>query len=329
MTAEDLPRFLDRALDTARSAASAAHWQDRYRGVLLGVAVGNVLGIPVEGWRRDAILRRFPGGLRDIDAAERDRPWDDDLAQTVLLAEALLDRNPLDLADLAERLVRWQRENGRGIGALTRRVIAELAAGTPATDAARRVWEREGRNAAGNGAVMRCSPVALRRRRSSDHLVEETRQSALITHYDPRCIASAIALNAALVCSLHGVRLDLNELASCLENSGAPSEVSAAIRAVPGAHLEDFDLSDPRTMGYTLKAMQVGLWALVQDADFESVLVAVVHAGGDTDTNGAVAGAIMGSRVGLGGIPQRWLDSIHQRERLVDLADRLFAASEA
>lgn len=329
MSIDDLKEWFEssyqRGSPTARPAAAM---QDRYRGVMLGVAVGNALGIPVEGWPRDAVRRRFPTGLREIAAAEQSRPWDDDLAQTVLLAEALLGRDELDREDLAARFVRWARENGRGMGNLTYRVIRELAAGTPAASAARLVWERDGRGPAGNGAVMRCAPVALRWRRSAQHLVEETRKSALVTHYDPRCVWSAIALNVALALTLNGVPPDLIELASQIESAGAPQPVSAAIRVVPGCTLEDLALDDRAEMGYTLKAMQVGLWALFQADDFETALIAVVNAGGDTDTNGAVAGAILGGRVGLTGIPQRWLANVRDRERLVDLADRLFIKSE-
>lgn len=164
--------------------------------------------------------------------------------------------------------------------------------------------------------------------KSCYQLVEETRKSALITHYDPRCVWSAVAITAVLALCLSGTIPDLRELASLIEKAGAPQEVSAAIRAVPGCSLHDLARDDPARMGYTLKAMQVGLWCLQQSDDFETVLVAVVNTGGDTDTNGAVAGAIMGSRVGLTGIPKRWLANIRERERLLDLADRLLAASE-
>ena len=63
-------------------------------------------------------------------------------------------------------------------------------------------------------------------------------------------------------------------------------------------------------MGYTLKAMQVALWCAHRAADSEEALIALVHAGGDTDTNGAVAGAVLGARFGLEAIPKRWRDRV-------------------
>lgn len=327
MGAEDLKRYLASVVE-GTSLTELATMRDQYRGVLLGVAAGNALGLGIEGWTRTMIEGMFPAGVREVNEAERDRPWDDDLAQTALLGEALIAREELTLENLASRLVRWARENGRGMGNLTYRVISELISGTSAEVAARRVWERAGQSPAGNGAVMRCSPVALRWRRSADRLVEETRRSALVTHYDPRCVWSAIALNSALALSLGGMRPDLVELASLLDRAEAPQAVGAAIRVVQGRPLDDLALDHYGDMGYTIKAMQVGLWCLEQEEDFEAVLVQVVSAGGDTDTNGAVAGAAMGSRVGSSGIPPRWVENVGETRRLLDLADRLLEACE-
>ena len=166
--------------------------ESRYRGVLLGCAVGNLLGIPVEGMDKRFLRSRLPSGIKDIDPEEKHRAWDDDLAQTVILAEALLARDTLDHDDLAQRFVKWAEENGRGIGNLTVRVLREISHGAPALEAARRVWEADGRQPAGNGAVMRCSPVALRWRNDPKKLVDESNRSAVVTHYDPRCRWSAV-----------------------------------------------------------------------------------------------------------------------------------------
>ncbi|MBI2918135.1 MAG: ADP-ribosylglycohydrolase family protein [Chloroflexi bacterium] len=300
---------------------------DRYRGVLLGVAVGNLLGIPVEGKSKDRIRQRFPGGLRGIDLSEVHRPWDDDLAQTVVLAEAILAADRLSLEDLAQRLVRWGRQNGRGMGNLTARVLDKLERGVPSALAAQEVWEDDGRGPAGNGAVMRCSPVALRWRSQPALLVEQTLLSARVTHHDPRCQWSAVALNIAMAHALAGQALAPSALAGALEGVGTPAAVTEAIRLVEGSSLDDFALSDRHTMGYTLKAMQVGLWALDGPEGFEETLVSVVNAGGDTDTNGAVAGAALGAVHGLGAIPARWLACVPQRQRLEEMAEQLLAAS--
>ena len=314
-------------LEKPTPAPSDATLTDRYRGAFLGLAAGNALGIPVEGYPRPLIQRRFAPGIRDIDAAERKLPWDDDVAQVVLLAEAILEHDRFEMNDLAARLVAWRYANGRGIGHHTRRVLDAMANGTLAEDAARLVWLETGQNAAGNGAVMRCAPAALRWRSDPDRLIAETHQSALVTHHDARCGWSAVAVNAAIAAALDGRALDLEELAASLDEAGAPLTVVAAVRATAGADLESLHLDHDNTMGYTLKAMQAALWALGQPGDLEGTLITVVNAGGDTDTNGAVAGAALGAKHGAGAIPKRWTDVLRDTETITGLADQLLERS--
>jgi ADP-ribosylglycohydrolase len=303
---------------------------DRYRGTLLGVAVGNALGIPVEGASRSSIRRKWPQGVAEIDAGERARPWDDDIAQTMLLAEALLARPELDLDDLGARFLRWSRENGRGMGMLVGEVMSGLAKGRSVLEAARSAWEVTGWSSAGNGAVMRCAPVTLAHRRSGANLVRTARTSALVTHYDPRCEWSVVALTVALCFAVSGRALDLGELAGSLQKvegtdkgEAAVEQVVEAVRAVPAASLDDLELDDPMDMGYTLKAMQVGLWCLDRDGDFQSLLSEVVSFGGDADTNGAVAGAVLGARHAAAGIPERWREGVRGRQRIEEVAEAL------
>jgi poly(ADP-ribose) glycohydrolase ARH3 len=299
---------------------------ERYRGVLLGVAVGNALGIRAEGWSAEEI-RRLLGRITEISPIERTTPWDDDVAQAVILAEAILEHDRLDIDDLGSRFLDWFGATPRGIGLQTAQVMRELAKGTPASDASRLVWEWSGRDAAGNGPVMRCWPVALRWHRFPERLISEARTSALITHHDPRCEWSTVASVTIATLALADRPFDAGALAAAMDAFGAPMVVAEALRASAGASLEDLHLDDDSSMGYTLKAMQVAAWCASQEPDIEQVVEAVVNAGGDTDTNGAVAGAIMGARVGANEIPARWGESVARGDDLLDLADRLHAAS--
>jgi ADP-ribosylglycohydrolase len=303
--------------------------RDRYRGTLLGLAVGNALGLPVESWPSSEIRRQYPRGIRDIRPDEVLLPWDDDLAQAVILAEAILEHDTMKNEDLARRLMDWFVSNGRGMGGQTRAVINALHKGMMPSEAARLVWERDGGQPAGNGAVMRCAPVAMRWPSDRKKLFEETEQSALITHHDPRCAWSAFAVNLAVAEALHGRTASIASIAEVLAASGVGPHTLHAVRDVAGRTLDHLQLDGP-TMGYTLKAMQAGLWCLENSKDFETCLLAVVHAGGDTDTNGAVAGAILGALHGAEAIPVRWTGRIRNADQLVSLADRLLErATEA
>ena len=306
---------------------------DRARGVMLGLAVGNLLGLPVEGWGYGEIDREYPNGVVDVDPREVCCPMDDDLAQAVELSEALLKGGDY-VGEFGERLVDWARENGRGIGITTSRVISALEAGHRPPKAARIVYEES--PIAPNGGVMRCAPVALARFRQPELLVSDSAATCVVTHYATASQWSCIIINAVIALLLRGAEPDLCALMAAASSDGCPALHDAALRdGIPSEVLASIvgggpvfeDASwlrrDQKLIGHTLIAMQAGLWAAVTPLGFESALRQVVEAGGDTDTNGAVAGAVLGARYGASAIPERWLDVIPQRGRIEGLANGL------
>jgi ADP-ribosyl-[dinitrogen reductase] hydrolase len=299
---------------------------DRYRGALLGLAAGNALGVAVEGLSALDISSLAPDGLRDIGSDERKRPWDDDVAQAIELAECLLE-GPLDTDAYMARLLRWAKASGRGMGMQTYYVLVRARAGARGTDAARAVWEESGRYAAGNGAVMRCAPVALRWRRDPVRLVEDAGHSARVTHYDPRCVWTTAATCAAIAHALAGTHWTLHELADGLDGVGAPPEVGQAVRRSATSDLGGLDLDESSSIGYTVRTMTAGLWAFLNANDLETTLLQIIRAGGDTDTNGAVAGAVLGAKFGASAIPERWIRHLPDPDDLTSLADRLCEAA--
>ena len=306
------------------SSGGARVIRDKARGALLGLAAGNLLGLPVEGLSRAGIARRYPDGIAEIDPAEAVRAMDDDLAQSVDLGEALVAGGDF-VADFAGCLVRWRQDNGRGIGVTTSAVIDLLAEGYDPPEAARIIYEERDRIAP-NGGVMRCAPVALARHSNPSLLVGDSAATCVVTHYAPTCQWSCIVLNAVIALLVKGVQPESDELIAAAETDGAPQEVREWAGRV-GKDIGELPF-DQGHIGHTLLCLQAGLWALKTDLGLEEALIRVVNAGGDTDTNGAVAGAVLGARYGVEAIPGRWLSCIPQRERLEGLADELVALGE-
>ena len=309
---------------------------DRARGVMLGLAVGNLLGIPVEGWRHDEIARKYPAGLAGIDAREPHRPMDDDLAQAVDLGEALLEGGDY-VNSFADRLVKWAYENGRGIGLTTSRVIQRLGAGHSPPEAARIVYEAD--PIAPNGGVMRCAPVALCRIDRPELLVNDSAATCVVTHYSAVCQWSCIMINTVIAQLLRGLQPDLASLMAAMAADGAPDMLAIAtddgipaevFSCIASGEAMPSDASwlrkDQGLIGHTLIALQTGLWASVAPMGFEEALRQIVESGGDTDTNGAVAGSVLGARFGASAIPESWLACVPQRARIERLADQLIAS---
>ena len=94
---------------------------DRTRGLMVGIAAGNLLGIVQEGWSRRRVAEAYPDGVREI-AATTGYPDDDDLAQAIVIAEAAA-QGQLDPDDLGRRFWEWAETNGLGMGGLTGHVL--------------------------------------------------------------------------------------------------------------------------------------------------------------------------------------------------------------
>ena len=344
------------------SHQSADTDRDRACGLMVGIAVGNLLGIPFEGRPAGAIAGRAPDGVRDI-VARYGFPDDDDLAQAIIVAEAAAERDSLDVDDFARRLWIWGETNGLGMGGLTRDALAAYGgaapqrlardrrsgtvrepAGLPATEASRQAWAG---SRAGNGALMRCAPLAIRWRDEPDRLVRESIVSAAATHWDPRCGWSCAILCLAAAAALRGEAADPaglleaaqagvaaggEELAALGYRPEPPEAVVRTIHRAAGGAFADLSL-DGADMGYTLLSLEAALVADRTSCPFEAGLRAVVEAGGDTDTNGAIAGALLGARHGLTGIPERWRSSASSiragRVAMETYADRLLARAAA
>ena len=317
--------------------------EDRASGVLPGVVIGNLLGLRFEGRPHSQIAAMHPEGVREFPRL-RTRQLDDDVAQTLELAHLLAEagrRSDDELTRaLAGRLVHWALTNGKGMGNLTRRVLHRLLDGEPPVDAA--LHESRDLRHAPNGALMRCSPVALACWNRPAHLVRISALTAAVTHAAPLCQLSCILLNAITARLLCGQEPRTAELLGAIEadtghdllaTTDIPTDVFDALRNDrPLPQSTDWLHGDQGLIGHTLLALQCGLWAAQTPLDFEEAIVALTHAGGDTDTNGAIAGAVLGARHGRDGIPNRWLENIDDNGYFVGyfhwLTDQLLAASE-
>ena len=311
---------------------------DRARGLMLGIAAGNLLGLPIEGWSHQRIAARYPVGIRDIDPRETSRRVDDDPAQAIELAEALLEQT--DTVDaFARRLIAWKSVNGRGLGRTTRQAIAQLADGMRPPHAAYAVYRAKG-GIAPNGGIMRCAPVAVYYRTKPGMLTRMSSDTCSVTHYSPLSQWSCVVANAVIAMLLGGHEPDLRRLLNAAKEDGCPDLLSAgrkvgmtttvleyAAAGRPAPESISWLGNNQSVKGHTVLTLQAGLWAATTELPFEEALIAVVSAGGDTDTNGALAGAVLGARYGASEIPLRWTAYITQRERLAHLGECLLAAS--
>ena len=287
----------------------------------MGLAVGDALGAPAEGMTRDEIERRYGrvtellgGGWLGLGAGE----WTDDTAMMLCIARSIVEKGRFDPQDVALKFLGWFRAGALGIGRTTWVALDALSTGASWQDAGRIAHERLGGLSTGNGSIMRCAPIGLLDFKDPQRLIRDSINSSLITHSDPLACWGAAALNLAISKLLCDDRDGLID--NILDKIEQP-EVRQALEKVE-------EMEDVVPSGFVLDTLQAALWCFLNTSSLEDALVAAVNLGGDTDTIGAVCGALAGACYGLGEIPLRWQQKLAGRVEIIELAERIYELAQ-
>jgi ADP-ribosylglycohydrolase len=298
---------------------------DRFVGVLVGTAVGDALGLPAEGLSRGRIQRKWHGEWRHRFIFGRGMV-SDDTEHTLFVAQALL-AHPGDAAafqrSLAWKLRLWLLGIPAGIGLATLKAIIRLWLGSPPSRSG--VWS------AGNGPAMRSAIIGAY---FSDDPVKRqafVSASTRLTHTDPKAETAALAVAEAAAWSVSqdkSITEWLDRLPS-LGNDDAWHTICRKLTNALSANKSVSEFADQLGLqhgvtGYAYHTVPVALYAwLHHPDDFRVPVVAALDCGGDTDTVGAIVGALMGARTGRGGIPKEWVDGICDQPRSINLPTKI------
>ena len=297
-------------------ARSADAIRDRALGALIGLAVGDAVGTTLEFKARDSdqpLTDMIGGGPFNMKAGE----WTDDTSMALALADSLIADRNLDPADLMERFWAW-RERGEyscGCNDIGITVSGSLSR-----------WRRTGDafagstdpNSAGNGSLMRLSPVALAHWNDRAMLADVAARQSRTTHGAPEAVSACVGYADILADAIAG-----------MPRSGvmAPrqGEFAGKVADIMAGSWRGLRRNQIQSSGYVAHSLEAALWAVGRTADFRSAVLLAANLGGDADTTAAIAGQLAGALYGLRGIPKTWLEKLAWRDRILDMGERLVA----
>jgi poly(ADP-ribose) glycohydrolase ARH3 len=308
----------------------------KFEGCLLGLAIGDALGMPFEGWRASSILSRLGHKVNDfLPCAERGLragQWTDDTKMALQLARSIIrSKGRLDPADAARSYVAWFDSGDlRGIGRTTAEAILRLKKGVP--------WNESGKTgeyAAGNGTAMRAAPVGLLNCNNHRKLLEDSRLDAIITHNNAEAVAGSRAVNffiARGVCQPDTKEARRGLIDECIKFIG-PCKVADRLKRAGKLLKEGLPAGTAigalGAGGYVVETVASAVFCFLKTPDdFEATVTAAVMGGDDADTTGAVAGAISGAWNGAWGIPRRWIERVEDSAEIRSIAGRLFSFAQ-
>ena len=293
---------------------------DKVKGTIYGQAIGDALGLGTEGMTDEDMAWKYPNGITHYCDIFQDRhrkrwkigDWTDDTDMMLCIADAVIKDKGVDFTNISRNFKEWADGEPMGIGENTYKVLSFADYVDKPFEASKMVWEMSHRQSAANGGLMRTSIVGL-----FPKAVEEcAAKICRLTHYDPRCVGSCVVVSQLI----HSLGYDESPISYYqivdIGRKYDPRIEEYIDMAINNDNIEALDLQNWDSVGYTLKTLAAGLWAYWHSETFEEGLLAVVRAGGDADTNAAVACAILGAKFGFHAIPSEYVDGLIYREQL-------------
>lgn len=298
--------------------------RDRLLGGMIGLVVGDALGVPVEFSHRSDLDRNPVRGMRGYGMHQQPLgAWSDDGALALAHAAAFIDHG-WDARRHLEGFLAWLDEarwtaNGKvfDVGITTRRAIVRFRRGTDPAEVGCR-GERDN----GNGSLMRILPASCWWAGSStETIIQRVGEASALTHAHIR---------AQMCCVLHALITDrmLGQwpIAAALQDAGKriapfiPAEELPIFAPLLDGSCLDLPRSKVPSDGYVVSTLIAACWCLHRHPGFAEAVLAAVNLGEDTDTTGAVVGGLAGLRGGFTGIPQVWTTCLPQSRMVIELA---------
>ena len=276
--------------------------KDKVRGIVFGVALGDALGGPLEFMNQSAILSKYGlvddmvgGGWLDLEPGETT----DDTAMTISVIKGVLDNWGSPISKIGEQFISWFDTKPKDIGITTKHALESFKAIGNWQLAMEKAHKLSGERSAGNGTLMRCTPIAFFYKDEYEKMIEMTIAQSKLTHYDPLCAEACCINNHIILELLNGKELN-KSIQIALDKYDLENRYRDCLEGV-------ITYKDLKPTGFVVDTLRCALYCLLNTEDFFDAVVMAVNLGGDADTIGAITGGIAGACYGYESLPAIWV----------------------
>ncbi len=298
---------------------------DKIKGGLFGVCIGDALGVPVEFVSREKL--KYAPIDRMIGFGTHNQPpgtWSDDSSMTLCLADSLC--NGYDIYDIADKFLQWLFKNywtahGKvfDIG-ITTRLALENVKNIEHPYMAGGIEEDNN----GNGSLMRILPIAFYVKDfDAKKKFKIVSQVSAITHGHIRSIISCCIYVEILINLLKGKNKkeayeDMKK--NIFDFFSNEKQELIFFNRILNNDIASFHKNEINSSGYVIDTLEASFWCFLNNVSFKETVLTAVNLGGDTDTTGAVAGGLAGIYYGFEKIPDEWINKIARNNDILELA---------
>lgn len=303
------------------------HKEDRIRGSLVGLALGDAIGTTLEFKPRDSydpIDDLVGGGPFELEPGQ----WTDDTSMALCLANSLIECKGFDPLDQMKRYARWYREgycsstgNCFDIGATVETALLSFESSGNPFSGSTDPWS------AGNGSIMRLAPVPIYYNNNLRDAINYSGESSKTTHGTEESVAGCHLLGSVLWHLLNGTGKHalLGQSTQAIADLGIklPKKIADIAQGTFHTKLRN----EIRGSGYVVDSLEAALWCFYQTETYRDAILLSANLGDDADTTAAVCGQIAGAYYGYDSIPKEWIERLYMHETIVRLANQLGCSS--
>lgn len=314
--------------------------QETIISMLLGHATADAAGVPVEFTKRYRLKENPVVDMRAYGTyGQPAGTWSDDTSLTIAAMESMTRLKKIDYADILKNFWAWYNEDKFNanditfdVGNTTANAIMNFAQDIPPLECG-----PTHDHSAGNGGLMRISPVAMylyfKRGKTFDETFFETVHNfSSITHGHKTCLISAgiYCLIAAEIFDGQNLKVAIsNALTNAKNFYGNLREFDETLKSFERLFEKNFAAlpeNKIKSTGYVVASLEAAIWCLLNTDNYKDLVLKAVNLGGDTDTIGAIAGGLAGAFYGVKQIPQNWLDVLKKKDYLEKIATDFYNA---
>ena len=307
---------------------------------IMGVAVGDALGLPVQFMTREEIAIDPVKGMRPCDLFRSPiGTWSDDTAMTLAMLDSIKTLGRVDAEDIMRNFVLWLDHSEYTANDQTIDVGNTCFTGIRNYTNGMDIYScgKTGEHANGNGSLMRTLPVSLYYAEkvhegevSVDEAIKNIHLVSALTHNHIRaCMACGLyffAISAILYEDGNLIEILQKGMDEGFKYYGADKEnvieLTKYDRLIDLDRFAKVDESEIRSTGYVVDSLEAALWSLITTDSYRDAMIKAANLGDDTDTVAAIAGGLAGLYYRYENIPEEWLSVLRKREWIEEMCSR-------
>ena len=303
----------------------------KYIDGLIGFVVGDAMGVPLEFTPREELLKKpvtkmIGNGTYNLPAGT----WSDDTSMMIATIDSINAKNGIDLKDIALKFSAFKNHASYtatgevfDIGNTCRMAIDKFEENREDPT----LCGIDDINANGNGSLMRILPIAyyaIEKKLKEYEILELVRQISSMTHAHEISVMGCYFYVRYVIFLLNGKdKYSAYSMAKCVDYGMFKEETQEVYSRLIKDDISKVKVNDIKSTGYIVDSLEAAIWVTLKSENYKEAVIGAINLGGDTDTIGALTGALAGIVYGYDFIPEEWKDNIAKKEYLMDIIEEL------